>query len=204
MKHTTKRMAVKRFFKTPKGLLTVVLLILVFMAAVGEGLKLVTPVLAGAVAVAAAIDLVILRWKHESWEFPSGAILTGLIVAMVQSPQEPWYVAACAAAIAVVSKYLFRTRSANVLNPAALGLVATFCIFHTGQSWWGAVPEEGPVALVVLFATGVFITDRVNKLPLVLVFLGSYYLLFTASAFLGNPGHVVEIFRTPDLQEVLF
>lgn len=60
------------------------------------------------------------------------------------------------------------------------------------------------MALVVLFATGVFITDRVNKLPLVLVFLGSYYLLFTASAFLGNPGHVVEIFRTPDLQEVLF
>ena len=56
----------------------------------------------------------------------------------------------------------------------------------------------------MLFASGVFIADRVNKIPLVLVFLGSYYLLFTVTAFLGDPGRVAEIFRTPDLQAVLF
>jgi Na+-translocating ferredoxin:NAD+ oxidoreductase RnfD subunit len=127
-----------------------------------------------------------------------------LIVAMILTPQEPWYVPACTSAIAILSKYVFRTRTANVFNPAALAIVATFYMFDTGQDWWGALPDMGPIALTLLFATGVFITDRVNKLPLVLAFLGSYYLLFTLTAFLGDPRRVAEIFRTPDLQAVLF
>lgn len=164
-----------------------------------------TPGLAGAVVVAALIDAPILRRGRKAWEFPTGAILTGLIVAMVLSPQEPWYVPACTSAIAIVSKYLIRTRSANVFNPAALALVVTFYVFDTGQSWWGALPEVMPfVAFPVLFATGIFITDKVGRIPLVLAFLGSYFLLFTVTAFLGDPGRVAEIFVTPDLQAVLF
>ena len=123
---------------------------------------------------------------------------------MVLTPHEPWYVPACTSAVAIASKYVARTRSANVFNPAALGLVATFYVFNTGQSWWGALPEISPIALVVLFVTGVFIADRVNKVPLVLIFLGSYFLLFTLSAYLGDPGKVAEIFRAPDLHAVLF
>ena len=155
-------------------------------------------------AAAALIDALILRARRHAWEFPSGALLTGLIVAMVLSAEEPWYVPACTSAVAIVSKYTFRTRAANVFNPAALAIVVTFYVFDTGQSWWGALPEATPSALVVLFATGIFIADRVNKIPLVLVFLGSYYLLFTVTAFLGDPRRVAEIFRTPDLQAVLY
>src|SRR5205823_4768114 len=106
--------------------------------------------------------------------------------------------------IAIISKYTFRTRSANVFNPAALALVVAFYVFHSGQSWWGALPEITPIALTVLFATGIFITDRVNKMPLVLMFLGTYYLLFTLTAFLGDSNAVAEVFRTPDLHAVLF
>ena len=51
---------------------------------------------------------------------------------------------------------------------------------------------------------GFFITDRVNKMPLVLAFLGSYYLLFTVTALLGDPNGVAEVYRTPDLNAVLF
>jgi Na+-translocating ferredoxin:NAD+ oxidoreductase RnfD subunit len=196
---------VRRFFRTPKGLLTIVFAALTVMAAKSEGLALVAPGLASAVAAAALIDAPILRSRRKAWEFPSGAILTGLIVAMVLSPHEPWYVPASTSAVAIVSKYIFRTRSANVFNPAALALVVAFYAFDTGQSWWGALPDVTPfVALPVLFATGVFITDRVNKIPLVLVFLGSYYLMFTITAFLGDPKPIAEIFVTPDLQAVLF
>jgi Na+-translocating ferredoxin:NAD+ oxidoreductase RnfD subunit len=196
--------ALRRFFRTPKGLLLIVLTILVVMAAPKEGIRLVAPGLASAVIVAVLIDVLALRWVLKAWEFPSGAILTGLLVAMVLTPHEPWYVAACTSAVAVASKHVARTRSANVFNPAALALVATFYVFHTGQNWWGALPEISPFALLVLFATGAFIVDRVNKIPLVLVFLGAYFLLFTLTAFLGNPGKVAEIFRTPDLHAVLF
>jgi Na+-translocating ferredoxin:NAD+ oxidoreductase RnfD subunit len=178
--------------------------ILAGLAAPTEGLKLVWPDLVGAVAVAGLMDVLILRKKGDAWEFPSGAVLTGLFIAMVLSPRVPGYAAACTSAIAIVSKYIFRTRAANVFNPAALALVITFYVFHTAQSWWGALPEITPVALVALFAAGVFITDRVNKIPLVLAFLGTYFLLFALTAFLGNPSQVSEIFRAPDLHAALF
>jgi Na+-translocating ferredoxin:NAD+ oxidoreductase RnfD subunit len=49
-----------------------------------------------------------------------------------------------------------------------------------------------------------FITDRVNKAPLVLSFMGAYYLLFTATTFFADPAQLVEIYRAPDLQAVLY
>lgn len=196
--------AVWRFFRTPKGLLIIVLTILTVVAAPREGIARVSPGLLSAVVTAGLLDALILRKREKAWEFPSGAVLTGLFIAMILSPFEPWYVGACTSAIAIVSKYIFRTRFANVFNPAALAVVATFYIFDTGQSWWGALPELVPIAMAMLFVTGVFIADRVNKIPMVLVFLAIYFLLFTLTAFLGNPARVAEIFRAPDLHAVLY
>lgn len=195
-----------KFFRTPKGLLIVVLALLLVLAASGSGALLVAPGVAAACLVAMIIDAPIIRIRESEWQFPSGALLTGMIVAMILSPHQPWYIAAVAAAIAVVSKYVARTRSANVFNPAALALVLAYYVFggRTGQSWWGALPELHPIALIALFAAGIFITDRVNKLPAVLSFLGCYYLLFTVASFVGDPGHVAGIYRAPDLHMALF
>jgi Na+-translocating ferredoxin:NAD+ oxidoreductase RnfD subunit len=195
---------VAQFFRTPKGLLLIVLSILLALAAPAQGISLVAPGLAGAVAAAALIDVVILRLRKSVWEFPSGAVLTGLIVAMVLSAHQPWYVPTVTAALAIVSKYLFRLRTANVFNPAALALVATFYVFGAEQDWWGALPDGSLAALAVLFASGIYMSNRVNKLPMVLAFLGGYYLLFTATAFVSDPARVAEIFRTPDLQMALY
>jgi Na+-translocating ferredoxin:NAD+ oxidoreductase RnfD subunit len=198
------RITLKRFFRAPKGMLILLLAILAITAAFGSGFALVAPVVLGGVLGAVIVDAPILRYREGEWIVPDGAILTGLIVAMVLSPMEPWYVAAITSAIAVLSKYLIRVGRANVFNPAALALVATFYWFNTGQSWWGALPEITPLALVLLFVTGIFITDRVNKIPLVLSFLGAYYLLVTITAFAGQPAKVAELYRTPDLHAGLF
>ena len=194
----------RNFFKTPKGLLLVILAILIAIAAPGEGLRTVAPGLLSAVVAAGLADLAILRVRKNVWEFPSGAVLTAMIAAMVLRAQEPWYVVCVISVIAVVSKYVIRTRMANVFNPAALAIVGTFYVFHTGQSWWGALTEV-PLALhQVLVVAGVFITDRINKMPLVLAFLGAYFLLFTATAFVTDPRRVAEIYRSPDIEAVLF
>ena len=199
-----KRRATAKFFKTPKGLLTIILALLIAMAAPHEGALIVLRGLAAAVASAGLVDLLILRIRKQVWEFPSGAVLTAMIVVMVLRAQEPWYIAATTSVAAVLSKYIFRSRSANVFNPAALAIVASFYVFHTGQSWWGALPETPLAAQVILIAGGFFIADRVNKMPLILSFLGSYFMLFSITAFFGDPRRVAEIFRAPDLQAALF
>jgi Na+-translocating ferredoxin:NAD+ oxidoreductase RnfD subunit len=173
-------------------------------AAWNEGLRLVAPGLASAVGAAILLDAMMLRIRRGRWTFPTGALLTGLIVATILTPQEPWYVAAITAVVGVASKYLLRVRTANLFNPAALALVATFYLFHTGQSWWGALSELTPWALTLLVATGVFISLRINKMPVVLAFLGSYYLLATIAAFVGDPAHVAELYRAPDLHAALY
>jgi len=196
---------VKSFFKTPKGLVTIILLILTAIAAPGEGIGTVLTGMGAAVLAAGLLDLFILRVRKDVWEFPSGAILTAMIVTMVLRAQEHWYVPAVTSAVAVLSKYLFRTRTANVFNPAALAIVTMFYVFHMGQSWWGALPEVTPIWLQgALLLTGLFITDRVNKMPLVLSFLGTYFVLFTATAYLGDPQWVSEIFRSPDIEAALY
>jgi Na+-translocating ferredoxin:NAD+ oxidoreductase RnfD subunit len=198
------RRRVRNFFKTPKGLVTIVLAIFIVIAASSQGLRAVATALGSAVLAGGLTDLIILRIRKKAWEFPSGAVLTGLIVAMVLRAQEPWYVTASITVIAILSKYIFRSRTANVFNPAALAIIVSFYIFHTGQSWWGAMTDVTPLAKLILLTAGVIVADRVNKMPLVLTFLGAYFLLFTATAFAGNPLPIAEIFRTPDAEAALY
>lgn len=192
------------FLKTPKGLLTLLLLLLTAIAAPIEGAGVVLLNMGAAVLAAGVVDLLILRWRNGGWEYPSGAVLTAMIVCMVMRAQEPWIVPVTTAVLAVLGKYLIRTQQANVFNPAALALVVMVCLMPHGQSWWGALPEAPLWLRAVLLGGGLYLTSRVNKLPLVLTFLGAYFILFTATAFLGDARHVAEIFRSPDIDAVLY
>jgi Na+-translocating ferredoxin:NAD+ oxidoreductase RnfD subunit len=196
--------ALLKFFRTPKGLLTIVLVALSAIAAPGEHWR---PTLLGiivAVVTAGVLDAIWLRLRRPRWQFPGGAVLTGLIVAMVLSPFEPLWVPAAVSAIAIASKYVVRTKAANVFNPAGIALVISYYAFDTGQSWWGALPELSPWAIGILLATGLFITDRVNKMPLVLAFLATYFTAFTVTTWWGDPQVLVEIYRAPDVHAVLY
>jgi Na+-translocating ferredoxin:NAD+ oxidoreductase RnfD subunit len=194
----------RKFFRTPKGLLLPILAVLVLIAVPGQGVSETAPGLIAAVVIAGVLDAVILRSRRGHWNFPSGAALTALIAGMVLRAQEHWYVPVGASVIGVLSKYVLRSRACNIFNPAALGVIAAYHIFHAGNSWWGALPESSPVLQLVMVAGGYFIADRVNKVPLVLVFLGCHFFLFSGAAFLADPQHVMEIFRAPDLQAALY
>ena len=196
------RHRIRRFFQTPKGLLTVILAALIAIAAPWQAHAGVG--LGAAIGSASAVDVLILRWRKGRWEFPSGAVLTAAIVAMVLRAQEPWYVTTAAALIAIACKWALRSGGANIFNPAAVGIIASYYLFHAGQSWWGAQTDVNGLAKMGMVGAGIFITNRVNKMPLVLAFLASYFLLFSGAAFYGNALSVAEIFRTPDLEAVLY
>jgi hypothetical protein len=93
---------------------------------------------------------------------------------------------------------------ANVFNPAALAMLASYYLFHAGESWWGAVTDVDGPAKLILMAAGVYITNRVNKIPLVLTFFGTFFLLFTTTAFVGDALSVAEIFHSPDVEMLLY
>lgn len=196
------RSRIRRFFGTPKGLLTIILGALFLMAAPGQSGRPFVG-LACAAMGAGLIDLLILRVRTGSWKYPSGAVLTAAITVMVLRAQEPWYVPTVASVIAVLSKYCFRFQ-ANIFNPAALGMVASYYLFHAGESWWGAQTDTiGPAAFFMLVA-GIYITNRVNKMPVVLTFLATYFGIFTFAAYVGDPLKVAEVFRTPDLWAAMY
>jgi Na+-translocating ferredoxin:NAD+ oxidoreductase RnfD subunit len=195
--------AVARFFRKPKGLLIVVLGFLAVLTGSSHGPTLLAPSLVSGAFTAMLVDAPLLRWRKGRWIFPDGALLTGMIVGMILSRREAWYVAPATAALAVLSKYPLRGKHANVFNPAALALVASYYLFNPGEDWWGAQPGN-PTLLLVLVVLGAYVASRVNRLPVLLWFLGSYFLLFTVSAFLGDPRKVVEIYRAPDVFMVLY
>jgi Na+-translocating ferredoxin:NAD+ oxidoreductase RnfD subunit len=194
----------RRWARSPKGLFAGVLALLTLPAMRHAGAGLVLPALVAAMLSAMVLDLPLLRWRDGAWSVPDGAMLTGWLVALILSPHEPWTIAAATAAIGIVAKHLVRVKRANVFNPAAAGLVASYFLFDTGQSWWGALPELPVAWVALLLATAGFITWRLNKLPLVLAFLGVHFLLATVMAFTGDPSHVAEIFRAPDAHMALF
>src|ERR1700684_3167292 len=140
----------RSFFKTPKGLVTIVLLILTLMAAPGQGFRTAIFKMAVAAVAAGLLDLFMIRARKKVWEYPSGAVITAMIVTMVLRLQEPWYVVAVTSLFAVLSKYLLRSRSANVFNPAAIAILVSFYVFHTGQNWWGALVDMEPITKVVM------------------------------------------------------
>lgn len=202
---TRSRLArLRRFARTPKGVMLLVLALLTLLAAPRAGLDLTLPHLLSAVAAAALIDAVLLWLAHGVWRAPTGALLSGLFVALVLDPHESWFVALCTAGLSITSKWLLRTRWSNIFNPAALALVAAALLYGSGQSWWGALPELPLPAIAVLLATAVFTAHYVNKLPMVVAFLGLYFGLATVTAFAGDPARVAELFRVPNVNAALF
>ena len=193
----------RRFVRTPKGLLLILFVTLAALATLRVSGGVVSSRLLVAAATASLIEEPLYYWRERRWVLPDGAVLTGMIVAFVLRPQEPWTISIAAVALAIASKHLLRTRWSNVFNPAALALVFAAIVLKTGQSWWGALPDLGLIGAFVLLATGAVLADHLNKLTMILAFFATYFLLFTAAGLVGS-SVVSETFLTPDLQAVLF
>jgi hypothetical protein len=192
-----------RFARTPKGLLLIILVGLAAVASLKVGADVVATKVMVAAAAAASIDVVLNYIRRRVWTLPDGAVLTGMIVAFVLRPEETWLVLVGTVAAAILIKHALRTHWSNVLNPAAFALVVSAIVLNTGQSWWGALPDLGIIGAVLVLASGAFIAERLNKLPMVLAFFGTYFAMFTVASFFRSSA-VAETFVTPDLQAALF
>ena len=194
----------KLFARSPKGLMLWVLLLLAALAAPVDGMHRVVATILVALVCAAAVDVVIGSIEQAQFVFPTSSLLTGLFVALVMSPTEPWYTTAAAAILAICSKHLLRTRRWTIFNPAAVGLLLVALLFSSSENWWGSLPDLPGILLLVLLLSGGLIVEKVNKWPQTLAFLATFYLLFTAASFFQTSPLVIEAFRVPYLNTALF
>ena len=192
-----------RFLRTPKGSVLWVLVALVAIAMVGTQRHTLPNVLA-ATAGAALTDLAISSWRKKPIWFPSGAVISGLIIAMVLARETPLYVPLAVSVLAVVGKHALRTRWSNVFNPAVLALIVGGFIFRSGQSWWGALPYDGFLGFAVVLIGGGYIAAKVNKLPLGMAYLATAIIAFAIASYTGANAQVAQVFRAPDINALVF
>jgi Na+-translocating ferredoxin:NAD+ oxidoreductase RnfD subunit len=197
----------RKFLRTPKGTVLWLLLALMLLAALHSSDR---PGIANVIAAtftASMIDLFVAIIRKNKRVFPDGGIITGVIVGLVLSGTVNWQVAAITAAIAVGSKHILKIKRKPIFNPAAFALLFALLVFHTGQSWWGDLADIPVYFLPLLVAGGYLITNKVNKFPQVMTYLGTYFLLMTLAASLhfGNaaftPGDAM---RVPLVNAALF
>ena len=124
---------VKRFFRTPKGLLLVALALLAAVAATHEGVRLILPGVFGAMLAAALLDVGLARIVRGAWFFPSGALLSGLIVALIISPTESPRVAA------VTGNPRVANRSSLVAELQTLEFTSIVSLLRRAQVVWGRI-----------------------------------------------------------------
>lgn len=196
-------MQLPRSLRTAKAQMLIIFVVLLGIAVPMSGGLALWPNLAAAVIPGCVIDVLWLAIPTRRVRFPTSALLSGLFVFSILSADEPWLVVAWTSAFAVLSKHVLSTEREHIFNPAALALVWASIAFGSGESWWGAFGDMPWIWLVALGGVGLFLTDRLNKFPLVLTFLAVYFGFFTVAS-VYNPHAVAEMFREPFLQAALF
>lgn len=196
----------RRLARSPKGLLTIALLGLAAMGVPSNDLGQTVPAIVEAVLGATVVDAGLMYLRKGIVIVPDSALVSGLIVALVLSPGQAWYVPVATGATAVVSRHLLRVPQYHLFNPAAAALVLCTFVFPTGQNWWGALPDLSVPGIAVLIALGLMVVTRVSRLPQVLAFLLTYFVVLTLAAAVPvmDAARIAAAFRIPFLNATLF
>ena len=198
-----KRNAKPSLIKTPKNLLIVILLGILFIGTAGTLDMRGIINTAFAVTAAVAVDIGLAFRRYPKIKTPSGSILTGLIIGLVLSSAVPWYETVLTAVAAILSKHFLRVRKKPIFNPAAFGLFLAILLFDSGQSWWGGFSLLPAWSILFLFIGGYFITHKVNKFPQVFSFLGTYFTICLILALMKYRD-IFDVLRNPFINSVLF
>lgn len=195
-------MTIKKWIKTPKGYVTIALVSYLIIASIGS--KTVMGIKNSVIAICAAyvVDFLYCKIKERKSSRDS-TVITSLIISLILGFTTSWVVVAGTSAIAILSKHLLVYKKKPIFNPATIGLLLSIFIFQSGQSWWGAFGDLPAWTIIFLVIGGYLITDRVNKFPQVLSFLGTFFVLLLLMGQL-NIGNAADAFRPPFINATLF
>jgi Na+-translocating ferredoxin:NAD+ oxidoreductase RnfD subunit len=196
-------MTANQWIKSPKGYVAIAMAAYLIMASIGS--QDMKGIINGFIAagVSLVVDILYCLIEKRKRIVPDGAVITGLIIALILSTTTSWPIVAATAAISILSKHLLVYKKKPIFNPAVVGLLLSILIFQTGQSWWGAFGDFPAWTIVFLVIGGYAVTNRVNKYPQVFSFLGMSFALLFLMSYL-NVGNVSDALRPPFINATLF
>ena len=144
----------------------------------------------GALLAACAADMLLAFLFHRQILVPISAYITGLSVGiLLQSYDARVFAVACAWGIA--SKYFLRSGDRHFFNPSNFSIVSALALMHgvatvaPGSQWGG---DFRVAALIMVL--GLMLMRRVQRLDLVLAWLGGYVVMSLIRVALGQGGLV--------------
>ena len=142
------------------------LIILVFINANLQGFNDAILSSLTALIVSVAVDVIATYIKTKKIILSYGPAISGLILALVFSPNLPLYNIAGTAALAQVLKHIIRYKNNNIFNPASLAMIIVF-LSVPAEAWWG---NKIPEALLL----GAIVSWRIKRLPASITFMIAY------------------------------
>jgi Na+-transporting NADH:ubiquinone oxidoreductase subunit NqrB len=106
------------------------------------------------------------HWTSGGWK---SALISTLSLCLLLKSND-WFICIIAAALTILSKYIFRIKARHIFNPSAFGIVSTIVL--TNKAWLS--PGQWGSSVVLLFAVcclGFIVVTKVQKLDVTLSFL---------------------------------
>lgn len=127
------------------------------------------------VVITVVLDWLVSRFRGHRG-FPSSALVTGLLLSLIVSPESSWYLMMGIVGLAISAKHLLRFRGRHIFNPAAFGLISAGFLVGPTASWWGVYGSPWTPWLLALVG---FTLWRLRRLSIALLFLGGYFLVLS-------------------------
>ena len=185
----------------PRLRLAAVILSLQVLGQVALGFHVSIAQILVSIGACALIELAVGLARDRRLVWPASAMLTGNSVAfLLRTPgthHGDWWslsgvqVFVAAAALSMLSKYLIRPSGRHRFNPSNVGLVLVFAFLgpqyaYPQYLWWGTLGWPVLLALVVIVAGGLWVLRPLRLLPMVVAFLGAFWVATAALAGSGR------------------
>ena len=176
----------KKHMRQPKFQLGT-LLSLIFLSAIIYTQSF-TPIATLFIAVIATVaaDLIFIKARKQNLFFPSAALVTAFIIALLTDPKLPWYDIALSGMAAMASKHFLRFSGRHVFNPAAFGLFTSSLLFNHNVSWWAVSFQQffifhlsSFIYFLILISPILISAVRMRRFRIILAFLFIYTILTT-------------------------
>ncbi len=173
---------IQQLIKTAKIQMSILLLMIALTAILYFHSYLSILTLSVALASTLISDIIFIKFRKIEPFFPSAAIVSGLIIALLTFFQLPWYEVIATAVLAMIAKNFLRIHNRHIFNPAGFGLFTTSLIFHQSVSWWGvsfqklSLSAVSLLLLLIVISPGYVSMIRLKRYLIPVSFFCSYIL----------------------------